>query len=668
MIRRWLAAAALVALGGCGGSSGSGGSGLAPAPPVPSSLAQLDVVMRIPLQGAYDARHRWFIASQTSGVAVTVGSGGSTAFSGVFDVSASSSSCSTSSGTRTCTLILPVPPGTYAATFTSYDQAPVSGAIPNTAHQLAIGTATATIVAATLNTVNVTMLGTPASVKLAAPSFVINGDAAGATTLGGINVLDADANVIVGAFSAPVAAGIADAGNHSTLKLGASLGTSVSLSSPADVAALAVQYDGAGGSNYSAVTTFTPAGGTSATLTLNTFTTTATVGFGSLPTYTPGAPAKAAFSAPSQQLIITPHESNFSGTFSIGSNTCGGVASVAAAGAAFSVTSSSFGTCSVGISDGSTVYAVAVSANLTQGGVVVPPASGTINEYVDKNATSVAAITVGSDGNLWYVGVNGGNGLLGKITTAGNITDTTVASTGYVAIASGSDGHLWVADETNAKLISYTTAAVQTLAVSTGGNPPIALTNGPDGNLWASTSNGDVFCTNTSGTLSRSYPIPLANTTGGIAAGPDGGIWVPDAVEPFATRYQPSCGGLSPVTQYGIPSKGGSNAIVAGSDGALWIAGYTGKNGLITRMDTQGLVSIYNYSGGSLSTSETLGPDRNVWLAGCGCGIATVTPGGVVSYAAGFTGSPTSVVAGPDGGIWYVSNNGTNAVIGRYQP
>jgi virginiamycin B lyase len=97
--------------------------------------------------------------------------------------------------------------------------------------------------------------------------------------------------------------------------------------------------------------------------------------------------------------------------------------------------------------------------------------------------TSVALyITAGSDGNLWFTVY--GDSKIGKITTAGAITE-------YASVASG----------------------------------PAGITSGPGGLWFASQGSGSIAQTTLSGTIT-SYPLPSATSNPvGIVTGPDGNLW-----------------------------------------------------------------------------------------------------------------------------------------------
>src|SRR5262249_38205963 len=101
-------------------------------------------------------------------------------------------------------------------------------------------------------------------------------------------------------------------------------------------------------------------------------------------------------------------------------------------------------------------------------------------------------ITAGPDGNLWFIFpdrlVGGEEGLIGRITPTGDITEFPVADVGAPIIA-GPDGNLWFFGP-GMSLSRISTDGVVTsfpLPISLTGSTPFAtpgLTNGPDVNVW----------------------------------------------------------------------------------------------------------------------------------------------------------------------------------------
>lgn len=510
-----------------------------------------------------------------------------------------------------------------------------------------------------------------ASEILALQSASVVGDLGASSTQLSLVVKDHEGVVVGGHYADPVS--VAAAGTHVLLSAdaGVTKNRSLVLNSGAQAANLSAYYDGGGGSGYAAALTATAANSTSVSSTLNTLRTTGNVVFGNAPTYASG---KLVFTAPSQQVKISAVETNFTGTFSLKSTTCGSIAAVAESGAAFSVTSQSFGTCTLTLSDGAVSYPVAVSSSITQSLNTIPPPSGTIAETADPTANLVAqSIAVGSDGNIWYVGATPANGVLGRITRSGAIVDFNLgASIKPSAVISGADGNLWVADTSSNAVLRYTTQGAPIGGALSAGVSPGAMTLGSDGAVWiADSAAGRVTCVTTGG-VSASYAIPNATTLGGIAAGPDGALWVTDPAAPFVARVSAGCAGPSAgvVSEFAVPAFGGNAGIVTGPDGALWFTQLLGgTQGALGRISVNGFYSSYNDGDTAAGGAIALGADRNLWFGGCSCAIGRMTPGGsFTGFSSGVSASPIALVTGPDGGIWYTANAGTSVKIGRLQP
>ena len=96
---------------------------------------------------------------------------------------------------------------------------------------------------------------------------------------------------------------------------------------------------------------------------------------------------------------------------------------------------------------------------------------------------------MGSDGALWFTESNVFLGKIGRITTAGAITEfpTPTGSSEPTGIAAGPDGALWFMEVGGQKIGRMTTAGAFTeypqQVVSLSGD---AFTAGPDGAMWFS--------------------------------------------------------------------------------------------------------------------------------------------------------------------------------------
>ena len=108
-------------------------------------------------------------------------------------------------------------------------------------------------------------------------------------------------------------------------------------------------------------------------------------------------------------------------------------------------------------------------------------------------------ITAGSDGNLWFTERYGNK--IGRITTAGVITEFPVASGSYpYQITAGPDGNIWFTEALGNRIGRITPAGVITeFPIPTSGGActyepcslPYWITTGPDGNLWFTEAKGN---------------------------------------------------------------------------------------------------------------------------------------------------------------------------------
>jgi hypothetical protein len=91
-------------------------------------------------------------------------------------------------------------------------------------------------------------------------------------------------------------------------------------------------------------------------------------------------------------------------------------------------------------------------------------------------------ITAGRDGALWFI--NNGNNSIGRITTAGTVTNYTgTGISSPKAIAAGPDGALWFTDG-NSSIGRITTTGTVTSYSGTGVSGPQGIVAGRDGAMW----------------------------------------------------------------------------------------------------------------------------------------------------------------------------------------
>ena len=280
-------------------------------------------------------------------------------------------------------------------------------------------------------------------------------------------------------------------------------------------------------------------------------------------------------------------------------------------------------------------------------------------------------ITTGPDGNLWFTET--GAARIGRMTPAGALTEFPLPP---VAVPPGSTDYV---------------------------PGPTDITAGPDGALWFTGIPGEIGRITTAGAVTE-FAVPLVPppagspagtastpaTLVGITAGPDGALWfggVPGEVGRITTA-----GVVNEFAVPAVPPPAGSPAetantvvtpssITVGPDGALWFIGAPGAVGRIT---TTGVVSEFAVplvppaSGSPAGTASTLasltsitaGPDGALWFMSDSGTVGRITTAGIVSEltvpvspSSGGTSlpQPNVIVSGPDGNLWCFASDGFGA-------
>lgn len=494
-----LACALIALLAACGGgSAGTGPLPTQPASPSPVQTSNAQFVMHIPAiaaasRGTSAAGPMDFSAS-TQSVTIALG----TQVLQTADVSATSSSCaSASGGGRSCTIGITAPTGNDVFTITAYDQANAKG------NAIAQGTVAATI-SAQPTTINVAVTGTVRSLAVTLSNeYPPVGTAATVNVV--VSALDADGNVVLGPYPAPVTLQDSDTSGATTLST-----TSLADSSTAPT----LTYTGA-------------APFISATITASL------AGVGS---------ASATF-APVPQFLKSYVPANAPGFFPRGPGPWNiakgpdGNMWVAATGYAEIIKVAPDGTMTYytlpnpasqlqGIvtgSDGNLWFAE--QGNNAIGKITT---SGVITEYTLPQAYAAPdGVALGSDGNVWFADL--ANNMLGKITPSGQITEYPFpANTSVTGIAAGPDGNLWMSDLGHNAILKVSTSGtvLATYPIPSSNAEPHGLAAGPDGNIWFTEfSTGKIGRVTPSGTFAE-FAIP-SGSPGPVAiiAGPDGRMW-----------------------------------------------------------------------------------------------------------------------------------------------
>lgn len=266
------------------------------------------------------------------------------------------------------------------------------------------------------------------------------------------------------------------------------------------------------------------------------------------------------------------------------------------------------------------------------------------------------SITAGPDGALWFTEIFGSESLIGRITTAGVVSEfRTPVYAGPSDIVTGPDGNLWFPNHQ-----SYaggirrmtTTGDFKEFPIPTPGGHPEAIAVGPDGNLWFTDGGVNRIGRITMTGNVTEFVIPTTNgTPRGIAAGRDGNLWFTETDGNRIGRI--STAGV--ITEFPIPTaKSSPWKIVAGPDGNMWFTedpvseDFAGKIGRIT---AAGVITEFPSRCG-IPHFITAGADGNLWFTGED--VCRMTTEGVVTkFDLSFGAGPLGIAAGPDGNIWF---------------
>jgi streptogramin lyase len=159
--------------------------------------------------------------------------------------------------------------------------------------------------------------------------------------------------------------------------------------------------------------------------------------------------------------------------------------------------------------------------------------AGVVTEFtIPTPASFPSYIVSGPDGALWFT--QPGTNQIGRMTTSGVFSETTIptASSNPSGIGVGPDGALWFLEESGAanKVGRITTAGVVTneFVIPTANSDPMTIVTGADGNLWFTENNNSAnkVARMTPAGVFTEFPVPTPNSGPcSIALGPDGGIW-----------------------------------------------------------------------------------------------------------------------------------------------
>ena len=179
----------------------------------------------------------------------------------------------------------------------------------------------------------------------------------------------------------------------------------------------------------------------------------------------------------------------------------------------------------------------------------------------------MGGITAGPEGALWFTITKPNADAIGRITTSGAISEYPLPTVNAFpgAITMGSDGNLWFTEGAANAIARMTpggavtefplptpAAAINGFGVPQGG--PVGITKGADGNVWfTQPTNGLIGRITPSGAITE-FPLPQGTTPIGITPGPGGNVWffTGGGSASKIGRITPTGG----VSEFAIPSSG----------------------------------------------------------------------------------------------------------------
>jgi len=249
-----------------------------------------------------------------------------------------------------------------------------------------------------------------------------------------------------------------------------------------------------------------------------------------------------------------------------------------------------------------------VSAAFDAGHVGRLTADRTITEFnIPAGADALPrGIAVGPDQALWFTEFKSSK--IGRITTAGDITEVALASTALPwGITSGPDGNLWFTEQgTNAVGRMTLSGVVDEFPIPTAASEPFQIARGADGNLWFAEELGKAIGRITPGGTITEFPV--ATFPSGVALGSDGNLWMP------------TVGGIRRVTPSGMVTSfaaGAPQAIASGLDGNLWFTSGVVTDSAIGCLAPSGaLLGLFPLPTGSdQPTAIAAGAAGDIWFA-----------------------------------------------------
>jgi streptogramin lyase len=290
------------------------------------------------------------------------------------------------------------------------------------------------------------------------------------------------------------------------------------------------------------------------------------------------------------------------------------------------------------------------------------PAVGTatIKEYPLVKGAEPLGITLGPDGNIWFVESNAGK--VGRITPGGVITEFPIDAAGFAQqIVSGSQGDVYFTEPGAGKVgLIHALGDLTVHESASGGGWGLAIAfgqlylgnGGPDLSflgLPLFSGGGTVFAQNDGKTHNFYY----------MSSDIYGDLWMTDTGS--NAIVQEACVGCIYAT-YALANPGsGPKGVAAGRDDNIWFTEYDGDR--IGRLNRKlgGTVTEFALATGSRPQMIAAAPDGSLWFAESGTNkIARITVNGAITeYNVPTADShPYGVAIAADGSVWFTEEYG----------
>jgi streptogramin lyase len=225
-------------------------------------------------------------------------------------------------------------------------------------------------------------------------------------------------------------------------------------------------------------------------------------------------------------------------------------------------------------------------------------------------------------------------------------------------ITTGPDGNLWFTEEGVSKVVKITTAGTTTEYSLAAGSGGWGITPGPEGEnaLWVAEDHSNKIAkVTTSGTVTE-FSAAKEGTVWQMTTGPDNNIWFTASASGGASVI----GRLTPagkLTEYHLPLDSFPEGITDAPEqkNALWFT----ESDRIGKITTSGTVTEYPLPKARYVISIVAGPDGNLWFTAEGTEanssvVGKISPAGAVTeYMVAAKSYPNNIAVGADGNLWF---------------